>query len=104
MTRKRTRESLGQLLTSQCPQCHGSGHVRSTEALAYDALRRVQREAAGQEDAARITLRVHPDVAAFLGEHSARTVDALAGLLHRPITVAPDGTFAREQVEVELAV
>src|SRR4029077_12346704 len=39
MTRKRTRESLGQLLTSPCAQCDGRGRVRSVETLAFDALR-----------------------------------------------------------------
>jgi hypothetical protein len=49
MTRKRTRESLEQLLTTPCRHCHGSGRERSVETLAYEALRQVQRELAGAE-------------------------------------------------------
>src|SRR5206468_8203995 len=70
MTRKRTRESLLQTFTSPCPHCTGGGRVRATETLAYDALRRVQREAAGSEGS-RVTVRLHPEVAGFLLEQSA---------------------------------
>src|SRR5206468_1131003 len=57
MTRKRTRESLEQLLTSPCPHCAGGGRMRSVETLAYDALRRVQREAAAATNSPRIARR-----------------------------------------------
>jgi ribonuclease G len=100
MTRKRTRESLEQLLTSPCPHCQGTGRVRSVEALAYDALRRVQREAVGTNGAGGVALRLHPEVASFLTEREPRSVEALAHLLGRPVTVEPDGGLAREQIEV----
>src|SRR5262249_56210969 len=80
MTRKRTRESLEQLLTSPCPHCGGDGRVRSIETLAYDALRRVQREAATSPGAGPVVLRVHPEIAIFLGGPGRRNVDALGRL------------------------
>jgi ribonuclease G len=103
MTRKRTRESLEQILTSPCAHCKGAGRVRSVETLAYDALRRVQREATGAAPGGRITLRVPPEVAAFLGEQAAAHVDAVAQNLGRPVTVEPDEGLAAEQTEVHLA-
>jgi ribonuclease G len=102
MTRKRTRESLEQLLTSACPHCGGGGRVRSVETLAYDALRRVQREAAGQANSSRIALRVHPDVATFLAEHEQRSVEALEGRVGRTVAIEGVTSLARDQVEIEL--
>jgi ribonuclease G len=102
MTRKRTRESLEQLLTSPCPHCSGGGRVRSVETLAYDALRRVQREAAGATNSTRIALRVHPDVATFLAEHERRSVDALADLVGRTVEVEAVTGVARDAVEIKL--
>src|SRR5258705_5371638 len=64
MTRKRTRESLGQLLLEACPHCDGLGRLRSAETIAYDALRRLTRAAA--EDGGGLVLQVHPVVAAVL--------------------------------------
>jgi ribonuclease G len=87
MTRKRTRESLGQLLTSPCPHCQGTGRVRSVETLAHDALRRVQHEATLRPGGDALVLRVHPDVADFLGAGGARSLLALETLVGRPVTV-----------------
>src|SRR5947207_4669438 len=58
MTRKRTADSLEQLLLAPCPHCSGAGRVRSLETLAYDARRRVPREAAGAGNSPRSPLRV----------------------------------------------
>jgi ribonuclease G len=101
MTRKRTRESLEQLLTSACPHCHGTGRNRAIETLAYDALRRVIREAADVAGASPLALRVHPQVAAFLVEHEARNLLALEKMVGRVVTVEPNEDFAREQIEVQ---
>ncbi len=45
MTRKRTRESLGQMLTEPCPGCAGAGVVKSVATLAAEVLRGIHREA-----------------------------------------------------------
>ena len=100
MTRKRTRESLGQLLSSPCPHCQGSGRVRSVESIASEALRRAQHEAALHPTASSIVLRVHPDVAAFLNGHRVQTVGALEALIDRPITVEGLPDLGRGEVEV----
>jgi ribonuclease G len=102
MTRKRTRESLEQLLTSPCPHCAGAGRVRSVETLAFDALRRVQREVAGATNSTRVALRVHPEVAAFLTEQERRSVEALERLVGRTVAVEAVPELARDQVEVGL--
>ncbi|HLY38224.1 MAG TPA: Rne/Rng family ribonuclease, partial [Candidatus Binatia bacterium] len=87
MTRKRTRESLEQLLTADCPHCSGDGRVRSIETLAYDALRRIQREVTGTAPHARFVLRVPPEVAAFLAADDRRAVSGLEEMLGRAIDV-----------------
>jgi ribonuclease G len=43
MTRKRTRESLSQLLTETCPVCDGSSVVKSTSTVANEVLREIRR-------------------------------------------------------------
>jgi ribonuclease G len=102
MTRKRTRESLEQRLTSPCPHCGGAGRVRSIETLAYEALRRVQRAVAGATNSTRVALRVHPEVASFLTAQERRSVEALERLVGRTVAIEPAAGFTREQVEVEL--
>jgi ribonuclease G len=104
MTRKRTRESLEQLLTSACPHCGGGGRLRSIETLAYDALRRVQREAATSAGAGHVVLRVPPEVATFLTEQEPRSLGALERLVGRTVAVEAVAGLARNEVEVTLGV
>ena len=100
MTRKRTRESLEQLLTTPCPTCHGSGRERSVETLAYEALRRVQRELAGVDGKGPVSLRVHPEVAGYLTQHEARSLEALAQIVGRAVAVEAVSELGRGDVEV----
>ncbi|HJQ83299.1 MAG TPA: Rne/Rng family ribonuclease [Candidatus Binatia bacterium] len=102
MTRKRTRESLEQLLTSACAHCGGGGRIPSVETVAYDALRRVQREAVGAPKAAPLTLRVHPEVAAFLAAPDRRHLDALERQIGHAVAVEAAPEVAREQAEVSV--
>jgi ribonuclease G len=102
MTRKRTRESLEQLLLSPCAHCGGVGRIRSVETLAYDALRAVQREAVAATNSTRIGLRVHPEVASFLIDPERKSLEALERLVGRTVEVVAAPDFGRDQVEVEL--
>ena len=85
LTRKRTRESLSQVLCGPCVTCEGKGHVKATSSVAYEVLRRIQREAALNPTLARITVNVHPSVAQFLQQHEERTLQAMEGKLDKKI-------------------
>ena len=45
ITRKRMRDPLFKLMTECCRPCHGHGRTRTTDSVAYEVLRRVEREA-----------------------------------------------------------
>jgi ribonuclease G len=100
MTRKRTRESLEQLLTAPCPHCDGHGRERSAETLAYDALRRLQREAVGRTERTMLALRVPPDVAEFLAMHRAATIDAIEKRLGTQVVLEGDAALERGVVQI----
>ncbi len=103
MTRKRTRESLGQLLTDPCPHCEGTGRVRSAETLAHAALRRVQQEAAVHHGSGPLAVRVPPTVASFLTGEGAPRLAALEGAIGRTVTVEVDPACAPADVHVRAA-
>jgi ribonuclease G len=100
MTRKRTRESLMQLLCSPCPACDANGHVKATATIAYEVLRRVQREAALNPKMSQITAHVHPTVAQFLHQHEDRTLQALEAKLGKKITVKAGSDLDESRYEV----
>jgi ribonuclease G len=99
MTRKRTRESLEQALTTGCGHCHGIGRVRSCETLAYAALRALQREVALRSGGP-VTLRVHPDVAAFLLNEGRSALSGAEEMLVCKVTIAADPDCGREEHSV----
>lgn len=76
MTRKRTRESLNQLLTEPCPTCEGRGIVKSTTTIAYEIMREVRRVGSLVEEE-RIQVECSPVVANWLQKHERDYLDHL---------------------------
>jgi ribonuclease G len=77
MTRKRTRESLEELLTDTCPHCEGRRVVKSVPTLAAEVLRGVHRETRRRSGDDMLLVKVHPAVARYLYDHGARDLEAL---------------------------
>jgi ribonuclease G len=65
MTRQRLRGTLEQAVTESCSCCGGAGRVLSPQILACDLMRRLTAEAR-EFPGCRLTLTVHPQVAAIL--------------------------------------
>ena len=97
MTRKRTRESLTQLLCEPCPTCDGKGHVKATATIAYEVLRRIRREAALNPTLAQIAVTVHPAVAAVpAAARGAARCRRLEATLGKKIVVKADRATCAE--------
>ncbi len=77
MTRKRTRESLEELLTDPCPHCEGRRVVKSVPTLAAEILRGVHREARRRGGDDMLLVKIHPAVARYLYDHGARDLEEL---------------------------
>jgi len=101
MTRKRTRESLGQRLLEPCPHCDGLGRLRSVETIAYDTLRRVERLAADRDGSGALVVGVHPSVAAFFAVEGRSHVESLAGRVGRAVRVEVRADVERDALTLE---
>jgi ribonuclease G len=77
MTRKRTRESLEQLLTVQCPQCEGKRVVKSAATLAGEVLRGIRREAGRRNRSEMLLVRLNPQVARHLYDQAAHALEEI---------------------------
>lgn len=77
MTRKRTRESLEELLTETCAHCHGRRVVKSLPTLAAEVLRAVHREARRRPGIDMLVVKLNPNVARYLYDHGARDLETL---------------------------
>lgn len=99
MTRKRTRESLVQLLTEPCPTCDGAGVVKSVATVAYEVLREVRRSGS-LVDNEKIELECAPRVAELLSRTERDYLDLLEKRFQRKIEVVPQKSWKPDQFRV----
>ncbi len=99
MTRKRTRESLVQLLTEPCPTCDGAGVVKSVTTVAYEVLREVRRSGS-VVDNEKIDLECAPRVAELLSRDERDYLDHLEKRFQRKIEVVPQKSWKPDQYRV----
>ncbi|HMG25106.1 MAG TPA: Rne/Rng family ribonuclease [Kofleriaceae bacterium] len=99
MTRKRTRESLVQLLTEPCPTCEGSGVVKSVVTVAYEILREVRRSGT-LVDTEKIEIECAPRVADLLSKQEREYLDHLEKRFQKLITVIGQKGWKPDQYRV----
>jgi ribonuclease G len=99
MTRKRTRESLVQLLTEPCPTCEGAGAVKSVVTVAYEILREVRRSGTLVETD-KIDLECAPRVAELLSREERDYLDSLEKRFHKKIEVVAQKSWKPDQFRV----
>ncbi len=75
MTRKRTRESLEQLLCEDCPVCQGRGVLKTAETVCYEIFREIMRDARAYENDNLMVLATQGVVDRLLDEESANVAD-----------------------------
>src|SRR5262245_22113900 len=99
MTRKRTRESLVQLLTEPCPTCDGAGVVKSVTTVAYEILREVRRSGS-LVDNEKSEIAAAPPGAGILQRQERDYLDYLEKRSQKLITVVPQQGWKPDQFRV----
>ncbi len=99
MTRKRVRESIGRILCEPCPYCEGKGSVKSKTTMVYEIFRELQREMRNAPGY-RMTLNVHPNVAALLYDEERSGIEALEKRHQKQIAIHARPGFHIEQFEI----
>ncbi|TDR32708.1 Rne/Rng family ribonuclease [Hydromonas duriensis] len=101
VTRKRTRESLAQLLCEPCPMCSGRGVIKTTRTICYEILREIRREAC-QFNATAFRVVAHPDVVDMLLDEVAPHLAAVSSQIAKPISLQTQNMFFQEQYDIIL--
>ena len=101
MTRKRTRESLEQILCEPCPLCDGRGSIKTAETVCYEIFRELLREAR-QYSPRQFVVLAAPDVVDAMLDQESISVAQLEAFIGIPIKFQAEALYPREQYDVVL--
>ncbi len=85
MTRKRIRPSLVSTLTIPCTYCDGKGYIKRRMTVANEIFRALEREVDRAGKGAKAYVECHSDVADWIYEEDAQTLDFIESKLQSPV-------------------
>jgi ribonuclease G len=99
MTRKRTRESLGRMLTEGCPYCEGKGYIKSKTTICAEILRQLRRDGHSiREDY--IIVSCNPEIADLLVTVEQQYIEEMEKRVQKKIVVQSKKRFHHEKFEI----
>jgi len=99
MTRKRTGETLTELVTEPCPYCQGRGRVESAETTSLKIERGLRRLTSEVDDEA-FLINANPEVAMHLVGSSGEVIDQIERRVKRAIYVRANDALHIEKYEI----
>jgi len=97
MTRERKRESTVSLLTEECPECHGSGRVLSSESMRIKIQREIYNLTLGRPGG-NLRVVLHP----MLADGMRQKQESIERNVHRSIKIQSDPQLAWEDYRIVL--
>ncbi len=101
MTRKRTTESLGQVLCEPCPVCDGRGFLKTAETVCYEVFREILRVNRAYEAESYLVMASQSVVDRLLDEESDNVAD-LETFISKSIRFQVEPFYSQEQYDVVL--
>lgn len=101
MTRKRTRESLEQVLTTECGVCSGRGMTKTLETVVFEITREIIRQVR-QFDIESVTVLASSDIVEWFAEERSDDLALLEDFVEVPIRLQGEQLYNREQYDVVL--
>jgi ribonuclease G len=101
MTRKRTTESLGQILCESCPICDGRGFLKTSETVCYEVFREILRVNRAYDAESYLVMASQSVVDQLLDEESDNVAD-LETFIGKTIRFQVEPFYSQEQYDVVL--
>ncbi|TDT43253.1 RNAse G [Halospina denitrificans] len=101
MTRKRTTESLGQLLCAPCPVCDGRGFLKTPETVCYEIFREIMRVNRAYDVEGFLVMASQNVIDRLLDEDSDNVAD-LESFIGKTIKFRVELVYSQEQYDVVL--
>lgn len=101
MTRKRTRESLEQVLCEPCSQCQGRGSVKTPETVCYEIFREILRQHRAYDTDTYLVFAATA-VVEYLTDDASDHVAELEAFINKTIRFQTETLYSPEQFDVVL--
>lgn len=101
MTRKRTTESLGQILCEPCPICDGRGFLKTAETVCYEIFREILRINRAYDAESYLVMASQKVVDRLLDEEADNVAD-LETFIEKSIRFQVEPFYSQEQYDVVL--
>ncbi len=101
MTRKRTRESLAQMLCEPCSVCDGKGIVKTARSVTYDIFREILREAR-QFNPREFRVVASPKVIELFLDEESQHLAGLSEFIGKPVSLQSESAMGQEQYDIVL--
>ncbi len=101
MTRKRTRESLEQILCEPCPMCEGRGSIRTPETVCYEIFREILRQHRAYDTDSYLVL-ANQRVVDYLLDEASDHVAELESFIGKTIRFQVESMYNPEHFDVVL--
>lgn len=101
MTRKRTRESLEQVMCEPCEVCHGRGMLKTAETVCYEILREIIRMDRAYSGGSYLVMASQAVVDRLVDEDSSALAD-LEAFINKPIKFQVEILYSQEQFDIVL--
>ena len=102
MTRKRTRDSLQNVLSEDCPSCKGRGFVMKPDTIYFEVYREILRKSE-KIDINGITIHAHQCVIDIFQNNKAPDLKELEKNIGIPINFQVELEFVQDQFEISIA-
>ena len=101
MTRKRTRESLAQVLCEPCAVCGGRARLKTPQTVCYAILRDLLREAR-QFNAREYRILASQPVIDLLLDDESQALALLSDTIGKPVSLQAETAYSQEQYDIIL--
>ncbi len=99
LTRKKVKQSLREILQTECPKCEGTGYIPSLDSYAQKALRSIQ-QLANNLPVEALLLGVNPQIASILIGPGGANLDKIEKNLNKTIFVKGQENLELDQVRL----
>ncbi|HVN97295.1 MAG TPA: Rne/Rng family ribonuclease [Syntrophorhabdaceae bacterium] len=100
ITRKRTRHNIVSLLSETCPNCEGSGYIKSRHTVCYEVLRELT-SACKKGEGKIVNIHLSPEVADLLYEEEKNSLEYIESTYKTKVNLIADPAYSVDKFSLE---